>query len=150
MSVSAPSLRSLPGANQRRGAASASPELLRSLLVLAAAAAVAAAALCGDPAAVVRADPQLAFLLRGMALIKAAMVLATIAAFLWRFGHPVPRPTAAAYIAGTAVLAGASMLIWQLAFIPLAALGFHAAAFVVLVAAWRDGGAAAGLLRRAG
>jgi hypothetical protein len=85
-----------------------------------------------------------------MSLIKGAMVLAAVAVLLWRFGHPVLAGTAVAYISGAAVLAGASVLIWQLSFIALAALAFHAAAFVVLVAAWRDGGAKFKFLHRAG
>jgi energy-converting hydrogenase Eha subunit A len=111
--------------------------------------ALAAAAMLGDPARLVQADPQLAFLLRGMALIKSALVLAAIALLLWRFAHPVSNGFALAYIAGTAVLAAASMLIWQLSFIPLAALAFHVAALAVLLAAWRDDGSGLGNLRRA-
>jgi hypothetical protein len=129
------------GSNERRSATAASPELLRLLLILGCVAAVSAAAVIGEPALLVRADPQLALLLRGMAVIKAAIVLSAIGILAWRFGHPVSNRTAATYVAGASALAGASMLIWQLSFIPLAALGFHVAAFAVLVAAWHDGGA---------
>jgi hypothetical protein len=128
------------GSNERRAATAASPQLLRSLLILGCVVAVSAAAVLGEPASLVRADPQLALLLRGMAVIKAAIVLSAIGILVWRFGHPVSNRLALAYIVGASVLAGASMLIWQLSFIPLAALGFHVAAFVVLVAAWHDGG----------
>ena len=34
--------------------------------------------------------------------------------------------------------AGASMLIWQLEFIPIAAVAFHLGELTLLVAAWRD------------
>lgn len=114
------------------------PALLRSLLLTACAVAVATAAALGHPAAFIAADPELAFLLRGMAAIKAAIVLAAVAVLVWRFARPVPQRTALAYIAGVAVLAAATTLIWQLSFIPFAAIVFHLAEFVVLVAAWRD------------
>jgi hypothetical protein len=119
--------------------ATASSAFLRSLLVLGCLLSAIAAASLADSASLVRADPQLALLLRGMALIKGTVVLAACALLFWRFGHPVRRRTAAAYIFGTGLLSGASMLIWQLSYIPFAALVFHAAACWVLIAAWRDG-----------
>jgi hypothetical protein len=59
-----------------------------------------------------------------------------------RFGHPVAPRLVAIYLAGAWAMAGASMLVWQLASIPLAALVFHAGESALLLAAWRgDGGA---------
>lgn len=40
------------------------------------------------PESLLQADAELARLLRGMALIKAAIVVAALAALLWRFGQP--------------------------------------------------------------
>jgi hypothetical protein len=120
------------------------------MLVICCAACALVAAGLGEPAPFVRADPQLALLLRGMSLVKGMIVLATVAVLLWRFGHSVLVGTAIAYIAGAAVLAGASVLIWQLSFIAPAALAFHAAAFTILFAAWRDGVTPSRLPRRAG
>ena len=125
----------------------ASAGRLRGLLVIGCIAAVAVAGSIGDPTSTLQTDRELAFLLRGMAVLKALMVLAAAAVLLWRFAHPLSTRLAAAYIAGTAVLAGASMLIWQLSFIALSALGFHMAAFVLLVAAWHDRGGRSALLR---
>jgi hypothetical protein len=45
---------------------------------------------------------------------------------------------AAAYLAGGSLLAGASMMVWQLTMIPLAAIGFHAVEISLLCVAWRD------------
>jgi hypothetical protein len=100
--------------------------------------AVLAGLALGDPAPRLAADPELAFLLRGMAGIKALLLLGALALLAWRFARPVPARLAAVYIGGAAVMAGATALIWQLTALPLAAVAFHAAEIAVLVAAWRD------------
>jgi hypothetical protein len=100
--------------------------------------AVLAAAAVGRPEPLLQADPELARLLRGMALIKAAIVVASLAALLWRFGRPLSNGLAGAYLAGAWAAAGASMMIWQLGFIPSAAVLFHLGELTLLVAAWRD------------
>jgi hypothetical protein len=56
----------------------------------------------------------------------------------WRFGWSISKPAALTYIVGSGVLAGSTMLIWQLSFIPLAAVLFHAAGLCMLVVCWRD------------
>ena len=114
---------------------------LKLFLLAGCAASVALAAWVGDPDPYLRADPELAFMLRGMVAIKLAIVLAAAGAVVWRFGHPVTRQTAAAYLVGMWLAAGATMLVWQLSFIPLAALTFHVGEFTLLFAAWRDHGA---------
>ena len=139
-----------PSSVKRQATRGASPAVFRSILLIGCVACTLMAAGLGEPASFVRADPQLALLLRSMSLIKGTIVLAAVAVLWWRFGHPVLAETAVAYISGAAVLAGASTLIWQLSFIPLAALAFHVAAFVILVAAWRDGGTKVKLRHRAG
>jgi hypothetical protein len=100
--------------------------------------AVLAGLALGDPAPRLAADPELAFLLRGMAGIKALLLLGALSLLAWRFARPVPARTAAVYIVGAAVMAGATALIWQLTALPLAAVAFHAAEIAVLFAAWRD------------
>jgi hypothetical protein len=76
-----------------------------------------------------------------MAVIKACLVAAAVGVLLWRLGQSLPQRTAKAYLVASWLLAGATMLIWQLSFIPLAALVFHAGMFMLLFAAWRDQGA---------
>ena len=116
-----------------------SPATLQLLLLAGCAASVALAAWLGAPGTYLRADSELAFMLRGMAAIKLSIVLAAAGAVVWRFGHPVTRQTAAAYLVGVwLAAAGATMLVWQLTFIPLAALTFHVGEFTLLFAAWRD------------
>jgi hypothetical protein len=109
------------------------------MLLLAGCIASAAVAMwAGDPAGFVRADPELALLLRGMAAIKAALVLAAVAVLWWRLGHPIAPPTTAAYLAGAWLATGATLLVWQLTLIPLAALVFHVGELTLLFVAWRD------------
>lgn len=92
----------------------------------------------GDPAARLAADPDTAFLLRGMAGIKIALLLGALALLAWRLGKPLSARVAAIYVGGACVMAFATALIWQLTALPLAALAFHAAEITLLVTAWRD------------
>jgi hypothetical protein len=111
---------------------------LRAALIAGCAAAVGLAARVGDPAAYLLADPALARLLRAMALIKGLLVLAAALASWWRFGWRASPAVSIAYLAATWAMAGSTMLIWQLALIPFAAVLFHAALVGLLLAAWRD------------
>lgn len=111
---------------------------MRLALLVGCVATVCVAGWYGDPAAGLKADPELAQMLRGMALIKAAMVLAAVALLGWRFGHPISRRQAAVYLAGGWLAAGATMLIWQLTRIPAAGVAFDLAEFGFLLMAWRD------------
>lgn len=116
--------------------------VLRATLLAGCAASVAAAAWVGRPESVLATDPELARLLRGMALIKAMMVATALALLLWRFGRPISSAYAGAYMAGAWLAAAGSMGIWQLTHIPAAAIGFHVGEIAFLVLAWRDWNAA--------
>jgi hypothetical protein len=115
---------------------------LRAILIAGCALSIGAAVWVSDPTAYLQADPALARLLRGMALIKAVAVLSAVAAVFWRFGRRVTPPQSSAYILGSSMLAGTTMLIWQLSWIVTAAIAFHAALLGLLLAAWRDDGRA--------
>lgn len=119
-------------------AALSSGFILRAALLLGCLAAVTLAAWVGNPAAHLQSDLELAQLLRGMAIIKAGIVIAAAGLLLWRFRRPVPVLLAWVYLLGGWLIAGASMMIWQLTLIPLAALAFHVGELAMLVAAWRD------------
>jgi hypothetical protein len=84
-------------------------------------------------------EPELALLLRGMAVIKAGIALAAVALSLWRFGQPVSSAAASGYVAGVCSLGAATVLIWHLSFIPAAAVIFHLGLFGLLALAWREG-----------
>ncbi|OYT98438.1 MAG: hypothetical protein CFE40_10815 [Burkholderiales bacterium PBB1] len=111
---------------------------LRTTLLLGCVVTVALAAWVGNPAPYLDSGFALGRLLRAMAVIKAGVVLAAISLLWWRFKRPVAAHLAAACLISTWLAAGASMLIWQLTAIPLAALTFHAGGLAFLVAAWRD------------
>ncbi len=83
-------------------------------------------------------DAQLVTLLRFMAALKFAGVVAGAALVLWRAGTPMIPRTAGAYAAALATMALAPGLIWSLAHVALAAGLFHAGLLTFLVLAWRD------------
>lgn len=112
--------------------------MLRAALLLGCAATVALAAGMGHPAPALDSDVDLGRLLRGMAAIKAGIVLAAIVLMWWRFKHPVPAPLAACGLIAAWLAAGASVLIWQLTAIPIAVATFHTSGLAFLVAAWLD------------
>jgi hypothetical protein len=112
--------------------------LLRTITVAACALSIGVAGWIGDPSGYLETDLALAHLLRAMAVIKGMVALAALGAVLWRFGWPVSKPVSFGYVAGSSVLAGSTMLIWQLSYIPLAAVLFHAAAACMLIIGWRE------------
>ncbi len=124
------------------------PLAWRTALLVAVACAVALAFAVGDPSTRLRADPELARLLRGMAMIKCLLVAAAVAAIWWRFARPVAVPVATGYVVAAALIAGATMAIWQLSFIVAAAGVFHLAALMAMLLAWRDDGVRDRLLAR--
>lgn len=134
-----PALRSrYPDLTAAGRTARGGPTLWRAGLIAATALSIGWAVWVGHPAAYLEADPALAHLLRGMALIKSVLVLGAAAAVLWRYGWPISAPSAVAYAAGTCILAAATMLIWQLTWIPPAALAFHGALIWMLWMGWRE------------
>jgi hypothetical protein len=112
--------------------------LLRSGLLFGCANAIGIAAWLGDPSGYLHADPALARLLRGMALIKGMIAIAAVGAVFWRLAWPVSKIGAATYLISSWALAGATMLVWQLSYIVPAALVFHAAALSLLLISWRE------------
>jgi hypothetical protein len=133
----------LAPSSRARAAPATSVLLLRSGLVLGCAFAIGIAAWLGDPSGYLQADPALARLLRGMAIIKGMIALAAVGAVFWRLGWPVSKAGAGAYLGCAWVLSGSTMIIWQLSFIVPAALLFHAAALSLLLVSFRDRSAAA-------
>jgi|GEM_PF-1343706 len=124
--------------------ASRSTRLSRSSLIVVCVAAMAIAAHVGAPSTLLHDDPELAHLLRGMALIKATIALAAVALSWWRFRRPTPRVAAAIYIVAAGLMVGATISIWQLSSLLLAAVVFHLGLFALLVVAWLGDRDAAG------
>ncbi len=115
------------------------PVVLRFVLLVGLVAVVVVAAVVRSPSAATVADAKLVSLLRGMALIKAGIALVAVALAAWRFGRPIPSAVAFGYLVGAWCLAGAAVLIWQLSFIPAAAVIFHVGMLGLLALAWREG-----------
>ncbi|MEM9176755.1 MAG: hypothetical protein AAGC67_16140 [Myxococcota bacterium] len=130
--------RSLPTTTTTRAAATR-PGVLRCVLLLGCAIAAAAPLAWADPTAAAAHAPDLARLLRGMALVKAVFVTAGAALLLWRFGHPIARKTAALYLVAVWAGASATTMIWGLAQLVGASVLFHAAFLLVVLLAIRDG-----------
>ena len=83
-------------------------------------------------------DPELATLLRFMAVVKAAMALGAAALAGWRFGLPVRPAAALAYIADVSSMAVGAGLIWQLGHIGTGALLVHGGLVALAGTAWLD------------
>jgi hypothetical protein len=110
----------------------------RGLLAIGVWVAVWAAVSLSGVAAHADIEPELAMLLRGMAVIKGLLTLAAVACVMWRLGRAVSPWALATYLVGTWLLAFANTLIWQLSWIGAAAALYHVGLLSLLVAAWRD------------
>ena len=110
----------------------------RIVLALAVLAAVTLAALLGEPRPSILADADLTFLLRGMALIKAAIAAAVMALIYWQAGQVTSQGRFIAYVVATAVLAGTAVLVWQLAVLQATSIVFHATLLTLGVLALGD------------
>ncbi len=84
------------------------------------------------------ADPDLARLLRAMALLKALIASGAVAAMLWRLGGPVTLPRLAAYAAAGAAMAAGPGLIWSLTHLGAGALLLHGGLLAGVLLLWRD------------
>lgn len=112
----------------------------RALLVGAVLVAVALAGLLARPQPALVADPELARLLRGMAVLKAGIAAAALALVWWRAGRPITPLRLLAYALGTGILAAAAVMVWQLAVVAATSVVFHATLLALGLAALGDGG----------
>ena len=111
----------------------------RTALVVTVLVACGVAAAFGEPSMLALSDPALARLLRGMALLKAAMTITAIGLLWWRLGRAIRPEVAIAAGLAIAAMAAATVSIWRLAFLLPAAFVFHAGLFTLLVLAARAG-----------
>lgn len=124
------------------------PVVGRAVLLVVCIAAALAALLVGQPERLLQSDPELARLLRGMALIKAGILVAALGLLSWRFHWRTSRLLVVVYNGAVAAMSFAAVLIWQLTSILVAAGLFHAGLVVLLVAMLRDNTSRAGISRR--
>ena len=112
----------------------------RAALAVAVAAAVAAAHFLADGAALaqaVAADPELARLLRAMALIKGAMAVAAVWLADRLLRERLGAGLAAGLVLAVAAMAAAPVLMWHVASVGAGAVLFHAGMVLLLVLGWR-------------
>ncbi len=126
----------------------ASPAGRRAVLAATVVGGVAAAALLGRPNPAITADPELAFVLRGMAMIKLAIAALAIALVWWRAAAPAAASRFLAYTACTALLAAAATLVLELAVIAATSVVFHATLITLGLLALNDTAIAKGALGR--
>ena len=113
------------------------------LLAGGATACIAGFALTGTPATQRAADaaaPDLAHLLRMMALLKLALAVGAACLVDWRLRQPVSARVAAGYLLAAGLVVTAPGLIWGLAHVVLGAALFHAGLALLIVLACTDGG----------
>ena len=110
--------------------------ILASVVILAATTGVIAGHLSAPDAT---ADADLTLLLRFMALMKAAIVLAAAGLVAWRFGSELPSRLAVGYIAAVGLMALSPGLIWSQSSLTLASAFFHSGLLFGLALAARDG-----------
>ena len=139
-------LHAVPASSRRP--ALATPAGRRCMLVLAVTAAIAAAALLGRPNPAIAADPELAFVLRGMGLSKLAVATLAIALVWWRAGEPAQGGRFLAYLACAALLAAAATLVLKLAVVAATSVVFHATLLALGLMAPGDDHVVKGALRR--
>lgn len=96
----------------------------------------------------VAADPELARLLRGMAVLKLGIAAAAMALLGWRLGQPMRPLVAGGGLISAALLVSGPVLIWRIAPLATGALLFHAGVAMLCWAAWRDRAAIGALLER--
>ncbi len=84
-------------------------------------------------------DADFLLLIRFMAVMKLAIVLACAAAVAWRVGAGIAKPLAFGYAGAVALMALSPGLIWSEALLPLASAVFNAGLLLSLALAAGDG-----------
>ena len=112
----------------------------RTLLASVVLVAIGLAAILGQPRPALLADPELAFLLRGMGMIKAVIATAALTLVWWRAGAAVSGRRFVAYAACCALLAVSSVLVLKLAILVPTSVVFHATLLTLGLLALGDGG----------
>src|SRR5271166_4619541 len=114
--------------------------VLIGLAVLAGGLAVLLANGAASAGAAAEAGPELARLLRLMAIVKAAMALAALWLIDWRLRQPASLRLSALYVTAATLLATAPGLIWSLSHVALGAVLFHGGLGLLIALAYLDGG----------
>jgi hypothetical protein len=124
------------------------PSVVRAVLLMVCVVAALGGLAVGHPERLLQTDPELARLLRGMALIKAGILVAALGLLSWRFHWRTSKRLVVVYNGAAAAMSFAAGLIWQLTSILVAAGLFHLGLVVLLVAMLRDNTGRSGIPRR--
>lgn len=92
------------------------------------------------------AEPDLALLLRSMAVTKAGLALGAAWLVGWRLRHPAPAPVTFGLLAAMAGMAAGAALIWRVTPAGAGAITFHASLALALLTLAADRRALAALL----
>lgn len=111
---------------------------LRLAFLGACAFAAAAATLYAGTGGIQTVDPDLAKLLKGMAIIKTVILLAAGALIWWRLGSPIRPAFAVGYIMFGAIGVAGAALVWNMAGLALAPFLFDGGLLGFLILALRD------------
>ncbi len=111
---------------------------LRVAFLGACALAAATAVLYAGTGGVQSADPGLAQLLKGMAIIKTAILLAVGAAIWWRLGSAIQPGVAVGYIIFGAIGVAGATLVWNMAGLAVAPFLFDGGLLGFLILTLRD------------
>ena len=84
------------------------------------------------------ADPELALLLRFMAIVKAGIALGAAALVARRMRDPVQPAAALAYVAAASSMAAGAGFIWQLEHVAAGAVLVHGGLVALAAVAWMD------------
>lgn len=120
----------------------------RTLLVSVVLVAIGLAVLFGQPRPALLADPELAFVLRGMGMIKAAIAMGASTLVWWRAGAAVSGRRFLAYVGCCALLVVSSVLVLKLAILVATSVVFHATLLTLGLLALGDRGLGWGTRRR--
>jgi len=113
--------------------------LPRAVLLTGAALAVVAALALSSVLPRAAAEPELALLLRFMAMVKGALGLLALGLAAWRLGRQASPALAGAYCLGVWGMLASAVLVWQFTRLGLAAGSFHFWALALLLTAMLDG-----------
>ncbi len=84
------------------------------------------------------ADPDLARLMKAMAVLKAGMAAGLVALIGWRFTLPAGAARVAPYLAAAGAMAAGVVLMWRMAALGPAAIALHAGLFGAIFLLLRD------------
>ena len=110
----------------------------RTLLVLSTLAMLALAATLGSGAAASTVEPDLARLLRFMAVLKGVFAVVALVVCYWRLARPTAAWREIVFVGGPGLMAAGALCLWNIQSAGLATAGLHVGMFALLAAGLTD------------